>query len=91
MDAASSLLQSPEVSPRPSRYKKIAVIFLVLLIAAGIIFVARKRGKEQEIKPLDAGLFDPVEQDIDAFSEDASFFNEQETDLEEINTAYETQ
>ncbi|MDP3769885.1 MAG: hypothetical protein U1A25_03375 [Candidatus Sungbacteria bacterium] len=83
-------LSSQEVLAHPfSRYKKIAVIFLILFVGIGLIVIARKRG--QEIKPLDTTLFDSVEKDIGVFSDDASFFDEQEGDLEKINTVYEDQ
>jgi len=43
------------------------------------------------IEKLDPNLFQWVEKDIGTFSEDASFFDEEESNLEEINASYEDQ
>ena len=88
MDLSPSL-QPQETSSRFSRYKRIGIIFLVLFVIAGLFLAVR--GRRRGVEPLDANLFDSVEQDVGAFSEDASFFDEQEADLQEINAAYETQ
>ena len=93
MDTTPTPIQSSEISHHFSQYfqyKKIMIIFLVLIVVAiTIFFIVRER--RREIKPLDAGLFHSIEKDSDIFSEDASFFDEQEVNLEKINNAYENQ
>lgn len=89
---------------RLSRFLLYRIKLLSSIIAIGVIvlvlsvFQTNNANRSEKFKlssvpisPLASDLFDTVGQNIGVFSQDASFFDEQEADLEEINTAYEDQ
>lgn len=76
------------------RIKLLSAITIGVVVLVFFVFpIGNRIGKftlsPASLTPLAVDLFDSVKQDIGVFSEDTSFFDEQERDIEEINTAYE--
>ncbi|MBI4119376.1 MAG: hypothetical protein HY456_00835 [Parcubacteria group bacterium] len=64
------------------------IIGLVIVAAIGVFLVRREKG---EIVPLDAALFKGVEENLNGFSGDISFFEEQDSSFKEVDEYYDKQ
>lgn len=80
------------------RIKLLSAIAIGVVVLVFFIFPTNNANRSGKLKsslasitPLASDLFDTVKQDIGVFSEDVSFFDEQEGVLEEINMTYEDQ